>query len=579
MFEDVWINNMDAIASISNQWKVRENKMFSHRAEAHANEMKEVSSVPKIDPLSRKVAEIVTKRELEMLGIAVQAPAAKKPLISSANILNSKPDLDPLSRGFISKDISPIESPTKDPGSYTKPTNCRHTPEPIFSPSKQEPQTKVILKDLKSPLEEGKMQASDIEIPAKNLTKADFPSEPGQDIKKTHEDMLNNVEHMKAFREELHRDYPELGLDNSVGESSFHTNELNELEEACKNLNLDIDLKTPKAHEERKNEMLTVKEVTIEASDVDDKRADFAQDLKKSDIDQLSNVSAYEKKTCVEIKPDKKTPGVGLETNSRTENKSRSCKKTRKSHDIKDVINSSARGKYDRSANSGSKFQSVMSVQEAPSKDFLNLQNSYFKASFLHSPQEPVSVTVPRCHVNLTACKSSPIYQNVRVPKDSRVKCDNGIALVDSLRRLFLQPAETVKQNKPKGFYEKNVAWANRKNEKTQRIRESVTEREVQNCTFDPFTSRQSHRKTQKSMDYRMLASKSKSSLDIKDLELKSHTRTFTEIPSFALDNLIVYSALSPADTKVGFNEGCAIERLLEKSKPMVNYRSINFLN
>lgn len=570
---------MDAIASISNQWKVRENKMFSHRAEAHVNEMKEVSSVPKIDPLSRKVAEIVTKRELEMLGITVQAPVTKKPFMASNNILNSKPDHEPLSRGFISKDISPIESPTKDPASYTKTNKSRHTPDPIFSTSKQEPQTKVILKDLKPPIEESKIQAPNIEIPAKNLTKATVSSEPTQDIKKTHEDMLNNVEHMKAFREELHRDYPELGLDNSVGGSSFHTNELNELEEACKNLNLDIDLKTPKACEEPKNEMLTVKEVTIEASDIDDKRPDFAQDIKKSDSDKLSNISGYEKTPCIEIKPEKKSPGSGPETNSRAENKSRSCKKSRKSNNFKDMANSSARGKHERSANSGSKFQSVMSVQEAPSKDFLNLQNSYFKASFLHSPQEPVSVTVPRCHVNLAACKSSPLYQNVRVAKDSRVKCDNGIALVDSLRRLFLQPTETIPQNKPKGFYEKNIAWENKKNEKTQRIRESVTEREIQNCTFDPFTSRQSHRKTQKSMDYRMLVSKSRSSLDIKDPELKSHTRTFTEIPSFALENLIVYSALSPADTKVGFNEGCAIERLLEKSKPMVNYRSINFLN
>lgn len=570
---------MDNAASFSNQWKHRENKLFSQKAEVHINEMKKVTSVPKIDPLSRKVAELVTRRELEMLGIPITEGSSKKIIATPRSPRAVKPGDKRSSADFVSKDLSPIDSPTKNP---KKPHHrSQVSSELITDTSKPEPQKKIILSELQH--QNPGPQSSSIINPTGQTDSAIIQDciEKPQENHIKQEDVLNNVEHMKAFRDELHKDYPELGLDNSAAGSSFHTNELNELEEACKQMTPESAEKTPKSkNDERKFDMPIVREVTQEITETDEKKMDLLQDPKKNDMDKVSNLSEY---GCSEVNDkvlDKKVPVLSLDLIPQAEDKAQELVNIKKSSEIKETATVSCKSKTDRSLlHTGSKFQSTYSLHEAPSKDFANMQNSYYKASFLHSPQEPVPCSVPRCHINLSTFKSSPLYQNIRVGKESKVKCDNGIALVDSLRRLFLKPPEIVPESQPKDFYEKNLAWIDKKNKKTETIRDCLTEREVQDCTFDPFIAKHPERRALRSMDLRSVHSKSKSSFDIRDLEVsKTHSRAPTEVNSKILENVVVYSALSPADTKVGYYEGCAVERLLEKSKPMVNYKSINFL-
>jgi hypothetical protein len=38
------------------------------------------------------------------------------------------------------------------------------------------------------------------------------------------------------------------------------------------------------------------------------------------------------------------------------------------------------------------------------------------------------------------------------------------------------------------------------------------------------------------------------------------------------------YSALSPATDNVCYKEGYAVDKMLEKAKPMLDYKSVNFL-
>ncbi|OMJ75064.1 hypothetical protein SteCoe_25873 [Stentor coeruleus] len=571
---------MDNAASFSNQWKHRENKLFSQKAEVHINEMKKVTSVPKIDPLSRKVAELVTRRELEMLGIPITESINKKDLTTPRSPRIAKPGTKLPSADFGSKDLSPIDSPTKNP---QKPHHrSQVSSELIIDTSKPEPHKKIILSELLNQ-NPGPQGLSIINPTGQTdiVINQDFIEKP-QENQLKQEDVINNAEHMKAFREELHKDYPELGLDNSAVGSSFHTNELNELEEACKQMTPENIEKTPKSkNDEGKFEMPIVREVTQEITETDEKKMDLLQDQKKNNMDKPSNQLEHGNFEGNDKVLDKKTPMLNLDLSPQVEDKPQGLTHGKKISEVKDTGTVSCKSKTDRSLlHTGSKFQSTYSLHEGPSKDFANMQNSYYKASFLHSPQEPVPCTVPRCHINLSTCKSSPLYQNIRVGKESKVKCDNGIALVDSLRRLFLKPPETVvPESQPKDFYEKNLAWIDKKNKKTEVIRDCLTEREVQDCTFDPFIAKHPERKALKSMDLRSVHSKSKSSFDIRDLEVsKTHSRAPTEVNSRILENIILYSALSPADTKVGYYEGCAVDRLLEKSKPMVNYKSINFL-
>lgn len=573
---------MEALESFNNQWKQRESKVYSHKAEAHAKEMKELTTIPKIDPLSRKVADLVTQRELEMLGIQTTEISHKKTLSSQISPRNFKLAKKKISADFRSKDLSPIESSSKDP---SKPKDkAKFSSDPQIDQEDhikiKAPLTKIVLNDLIAH-ENGraqKIQTPKIKISPNDLGKITEHVEKIQENKKKHEDMLDNVEHLKAFKEELHRDYPELGLDNSVVESSFHTNELNELEEACKDdtpENKNTKNPQSKTPEDKAQNLQNDKNLI---ANEEEKKNNSLQETRKKDIDKFSNLfdcgtPFHEKNT------EKKISRLSLDLNTPTLTENQNYEHSKKMSSPKDTITFSGISKTERSpTNYGSKFQWNSSITEAPSKEFASLFNSYYKASFLHSPQELVSCNVPRCHINLANCKSSPIYHNVRVGKESKVKCNDGLAQVDSLRRLLLKPLDGDSDKKPKNFYEKNLAWVNNKNEKTRKFRESMTEREFQDCTFDPFVSKYGEKKPRKSMDLRANTWKSKSSFDT-DIEVKSHKRVATEMTPRGSDNLIIYSALSPAESKVGFSEGCAVERLRERAKPMVNYRSINFLN
>lgn len=591
---------MDAVSSFNNQWKEREVKVYSQKAEVHVKEMKEVTSMPKIDPLSRKVAEIVTRRELEMLGIPIVESSSKKPLITQRSSRIIKPGIKQISADFTAKDVVRDEIQGKDhqvnpirkeeintithQRQKHKTKNFSDIPtDQSENTHSQEPYKKIILNDLAPQIEKPKApKTPKITICPTDLGKIIETVEKIQENRKIHEEMLNNVEHLKAFREELHRDYPELGLDNSVVGSSFHTNELNELEEACKDMTPDqMDMKSPqsKESEDQKFNMFPINQMTQENLETEDeKKIDFLQELKKINMEELSNMSECGSSSCIE-KPSDKKDTINLEINVPVLTENIPSDHTKQTSEQRESATLSIKSKAIRTPTySGSKFQSIYS-HEAPSKEFASLYSSYYKSSFLHLPQELIPSTVPRCHINLATCKSSPIFQSVRVGRHSRIKCDNGIALADSLRRELLKPPKALPDKEPKNFYEKNLVWLNKKDEKTKKIRESLTEREIKDCTFEPFVSKNPVRKAQKSMDYKPVTGKSKSSLDLKDMEMKSHTRMLTELTPRGLDNITIYSALSPTGSKVGFSEGCAVGRLLEKSKPMVNYRSVNFLN
>ena len=75
---------MDANSAMSQQWKQRGGKIFLQKAEVYAKETKNNTGMPKIDPLSRKVADLVTRREMEILGL-LTAPVPKKKSITQGN--------------------------------------------------------------------------------------------------------------------------------------------------------------------------------------------------------------------------------------------------------------------------------------------------------------------------------------------------------------------------------------------------------------------------------------------------------------------------------------------------------------
>ena len=193
------------------------------------------------------------------------------------------------------------------------------------------------------------------------------------------------------------------------------------------------------------------------------------------------------------------------------------------------------------------------------------MQSSFIKASFLHTPQESIPKNLPRCHINLTNCISSPIYFSEKVNSDSKVKCENGLGISDSLRRLLLKEPKEENKN-PKDFYEKNLEWLENKNKKIKDIKETMETKNSNDCTFDPFYEKH---KSQRS---------ARNSLDFHPRISAQHVRTPTEYIPKISEKILVYNALSPANAEVHYKEGFAIDSFLEKAKPMVPYRSINFL-
>ena len=512
---------MDSISALSQQWKERDNKVFSQKAEVHIKEMKENTGTPHIDPLSRKVAEIVTRREMEKLGIQPKESIIKK---SSQKLPKTHPK-DPSKH---SKKLDPVLAPAQASFPLEKPLETLSNPKidlihseiPITIPEK----------NFSIP------NSSEKEI--NNITNPILKKEPEiiNEEKKRSEDMQNNFEHLQAFQEELQRDYPELALNNSIDGSSFHTNELNELEEACKDLSSE---KIEKNHQS---------EIFVDSLKVENRNL----------LDQVSNMAEYTNSPCLgnkgilnPVEFEGESPIIPIPQVVEYENNT-----NKHSEDFKTPKKSEVFSK-------ASKF---VSIQELHHKDFANMQNSYMKASFLHAPQEKIQKSVPRCHINLTNCKSSPIFFSIRAHSDSKIKCDSGIGLVNTLRRLLLMPQNVENKEIPKDFFEKSLKWLQKKEEKLNEIRKNTKDSDLEGCTFDPFYEKHStSKKKTPSFEYKACT----------PLSYKPAKSFTPKIP----ENTQTYSSLTPADFKIRCEEGFQVERFKERAKPMVPYRSINFLN
>lgn len=475
---------------IADQLKLKAEKLYNSKAENHFKSLKEVTSVPKIDPLSRKIAEIVTRKELEVLGIKTTEGSIKKPYYSASLLETTQ------------KAIANNPVPNLPKG-----MPIQLTPEP-------KPEIKL-LSSVLSPIIVNPKKGSELVQPLD----PNNPDQPVEKIQKS-EEMLNNLEHLNAFKEELHRDYPELGLNNSGEGSSFHTNELNELEEACKDLAVEKPASCPA--------ILVMKN--------EERVSEFA-----------SNMTEYGSLRANELN-QAKAPSL-------------SSSKQPESRDEKSNLMKMSRNKSD-----GCIVHSKQFSISSEYKDFVGLQQSYFKASFLHSVQEPVEKAVPRCHIDLLTTKASPIYFNVRVSKDAKVKNPNGIGPADCLRKLLLKPPPVESITDRGDIYSRSAKWVTDRKEKTMRLRELKNSESMQNSTFDP-----SYKKNERTGS---LSSNSNSfNLSQPSISASNSSHSYK-----TGKNTLKYLGLSPAVTEIRHVKGVDREKFREKAKPLVNYRQVNFL-
>ena len=483
------------MATLNHQIKDRELKLYSSKADIHLEYMKDHTASPYIDPVSRKIADLITRRELEVLGIKPTESHSKKffkipPKVEKPLVLQTPPEPE-----FQNK---PVKPDFKITVSSSTPLNAIF---PVFNPT-----------DLKVLDDQAKL----LEYKRK----------------KTQESLVN-LETLKAFKDELHRDYPELGLNNSAEGSSFHTNELNELEEACKEFCSEkSEIKGKEQCEGFSNLTEIASRVKTEPQEYEKKTEEIQEKAFKDEVKEFENFR------------------LGSEEN-----------------DIKSPT--FLRSKMELSPGQ-SKFLSVHS--ELPTKDFYNLQNSFAKASFLHCLQEPVKTSVPRVHVDLLTCKTTPIYFNMQVGKDAKVKMENGIGPVDSLRFLILNETQSPEKIEPSDTYSKNMSWLTKKNERAKRMRESLDMREMEKCTFHPFGKKKTKKRKRVSnfFESKFISFTPKASVDLRDT-------SFSSIKSTPR-NLVTYVGLSPALSKIGYREGCDIGKMIEKALPLVDYKKINSL-
>jgi hypothetical protein len=452
--------------------KDRESKIFNLKAEVYAKEMQTITGAPKIDPVSRKVADIITKRELELLGI---------------HQIEHIPKLQ----------ISPCPKSTQDkPGNSTRPIRK--------SDSK-----KLLDRNEISPIS---------------------PIKGEYDIDKRIYDNINL---------NLNLDLPEFGNELSRSKSDFN----------------------PQDKESEQPEIL-------KPDDLAENPVKYLVEFTKEKPDQPIDIS-FNKQSPIEeiqtefpsVKSIKKIPAkksFGTETQDKL-NKTAPIGHFRSKTDLISVYSKTEK----------KSFKEVQSIE-------LNLQSLYEKASFLHTPQEKVSKAIPRCHINLANCKTSPIYFSVRIASDSKVKCENGVALVDSLRRLLLNNPVVDEDPKPKNIYDKNLKWLQRKTEKIEEIRDNLKDNDLKACTFDPFYSKhESDRKNRNSLDVKGSLSSRHTRSNTAFISKNNDSKAYTpRIP----ENTITYVSLSPADSSVSYKEGFSIEKFIERAKPMVSYRQISLL-
>lgn len=548
---------MDMPSAMSQQWKDRDNKVFSQKAEVKAKEKKELTGTPKIDPLSRKIAEIVTQQELAALGIEPKESAPKKPTFSIPKSTPSRESPQKPSPHSNNQNI-PKQSPKRQRESPTKlQDKLIDEPEPnpgpiILDPSKPEDQQKSNL-----------LPQGHNEIPHLIVTKDPESTKENKDNinKSEHEEMLNNVEHLQAFQEELQREYPELGLNNSVEGSSFRTDELDELEEACK------DLDSQHKHAENPLVNAEKKEETT-AGNIEKKEEgkEGNKDVGKKEQDMLSNNTDYgglPDNIEVVTKEQVEKQRTGSEKNNADREKSlKNDKKELVGKNMRDPNRSKTEG------NSPSKGQNRQSSRERVANEFKNLQAASAKAQFLHLHEEKILKNTPRCHINLTNCKTSPIYFSIRVPSDSKVKVESGIGSAGSLRRILLRQFLDEGQDS-KDFYTKSAEWLQNRNNKIQEIRDQNKDKDLEECTFDPyFEKHENIKKNTYSFEYKATVSPL----------IQNSEKSLVAYKPRISENIIKYEALSPTDYLVRYSEGVNLDRIMQVGKPMVSYRSINLL-
>lgn len=563
---------MDTTSAMSQQWKDRDSKVFSQKAEVKAKEMKNFTGSPRIDPLSRKIAEIVTQQEIAALGITTKEPTPKKQTFSipKAIPVQEAPDKKfpaQTDKPKAAKDVmkNSSESPTKSPGGIID------EPEPNPAPLLTE-QSKP--EDHETLSNEHNAHSS---IPHVIVT-SDPEIEKEEKKRDDQEEMLHNVEHLQAFQEELQREYPELGLNNDIEGSSFHTNELDELEEACKDLDDEHDQAKNSGEagncEVAQGEGKILSEAALTKEEAKAKGdGELGKDLLNREVDMLSNKTEYDGSPGLENQHFGEKMMEKQERNANEKNivaREKSLRSEKNEGRDPGVEKESLTSPQRKTLNqiTHTKSQPILKAKSPKTKEFTNLHNASTKAEFLHGHVENIQKATPRCHINLNNCKSSPIYFSVRVPSDSKVKCESGIGSADSLRRILLRQfldEETV----PKDFYTKNIEWLQDREQRLQQVRDENKNKDLEGCTFDPyFDKHDSARKKIYSFEYRAAVSPN----------AKSFERISEPLSPRIQKNIIKYEAISPTQYYVRYSEGVNIERIFRIGKPMVPYRSINLL-
>lgn len=512
--------------SLDHQLKDRQSKLYTYKAEVHLMTTKDHTSIPKIDPLSREIANEVTKRELKDLGVTVKESPKKPKKLSISTPKTQKVSVVKSPKVQIS---SFLQKPSRKSSEAAKTNDSKKQ---LFDPPKPKNNRKFDLNVIKP--EDLNPVAEQINI--RQLKR-----------KKTLE-MIGHLNEINNIRDELKKDYPELNLNMSMSQSSFNTNELSDLITPGNEENT-VDFKlSPVPHLPINGELKPEVHQKPEKAENEDKKIDEANESIKEVEDEDNNTEVN--KNIVENNEKPQIKDIDLTSSSKIE-------------DRKDT-------KENLSKLFISPIQSKpMSLNTESNSCLGRTQSLYLKASFLHSGQESVKSSVPRCHIDLMNGQTSPIYYNVRVSGDSKVKTPSGIGSAQSLRRILLDQTVEPEPLASVDTYSKNLAWTQQRDEKLRKLRESMDLQETQKCTFSPFPVK---KKTESQIFLpKSEISSSRASLDLKDTILK--------ISDKPPENLILYSGLSPTNQKIGYAEGSNIDQMTQRSKPLVSYKQVNLLS
>lgn len=589
---------MEKILDSKQLLRERDDKVYNNRAETKANEMKLLTGTPQIDPLSRKMAEVITQRELESLGIHPE-PSQKKQFFKIPTAQAKKhSNLSTLEKS--PEAAQPIFE-LKSQGLITRPT------------TDDQPESLPILiqKSLETP---SYLPITDYEKPTQSPDQVYL----SQLSPNSQDQILKDAENIQAFQEELQREYPELALNEDEG-SSFHTNELNELEEACRDLDLQ-GLDSPKNSGEKAERV----QEKIENLEISDKTIENSDKTIEKNVEVDTSATKTDSKAIESLKTPKKSQSIRLVRTSVSLTLKPSLHSTYKEQHPGALI--TLRGKTEAST-------VVSRTPEIIQKEAESIKKHAQNAAFLHSDKEPVNKYTPRVHLNMNTCRSSPIYFNVLAPKGARVKGECGVTSVDGLR-FFLLKEKGEKIREKKDFYSRNVKWMQEKDKRIQEIRESLKDNEVIGCTFDPFFEKHEEEKKKfevfeykarlgKGLERIVEGNKEKGSIEFVGGDRKGsimgegnrrnklskssvggkvnaasasskvrgsrvHAHKSSHInkslpkrnpkTQVHLKNLPKYDKLSPSEQEIKYLNGFDTERIEKEGKPLIKYKKINEL-